>query len=563
MTARARRRNRGRAKTKEAPPPTQTAWLYLRVSTKEQAERDTSLPNQRRALLDYAERNGIEVLEEFEEPGASAKDDNRPVFRQMMGRLLTAEAKVDVVLCWMTSRFMRNSLKAKLYKEKLRKRGIRVVAICQETTDDPAGHLMEGMFEMVDQYESEMTGLRAAAGMRERARQGYFPGSRAPLGFRVERVMLDAKNRRNRIVPEPAEVEIHNEMFRVYVVVRGAKATARELNSRGLLYRGKLWDKGKVLKVLDEEAAIGTYFWGKRDKHRRLRDESEWVPIPVEPIIDRELFELAQQVREANDPVKSPGRTASSPLLLAGLVKCGKCGASYTMEGSGKKTSTKTYGYRYYNCRTFLRIGADACGGHRIPEEKLDRAVLEHLASKVFTLDASRQILRDLAEETGALRSKTADQRLRLKDELEEVERAIRKWESAFEDGFMDPKLGARRLAELAERRKEISGALAVVVPIRPPPHLYTEPTIKRFQAKLRELLLSEDTSVARGYLTLLVDAIVVEGSTVRLVAKTEGALRLLATGGATVGELTASAVSPTTVMPWLRRRGSNSRPGG
>ena len=170
------------------------------MSTKEQAERDTSIPNQRRGALDYAARNGIEVLEEFEEPGASAKDENRPVFQQMIGRLLTSDTKVDVLLCWMTSRFMRNSFKAKLYKEKLRKRGIRVVAVCQETTDDPAGHLMEGMFEVVDQYESEMTGLRAAAGMRERARQGYFPGSRAPFGFRVERVKLDAKNRRNRLV---------------------------------------------------------------------------------------------------------------------------------------------------------------------------------------------------------------------------------------------------------------------------------------------------------------------------------------------------------------------------
>jgi hypothetical protein len=377
-------------------------------------------------------------------------------------------------------------------------------------------------------------------------------------------VQLDRKNRRNRLVPDAAEAAIHNEMFRVYVAERGAKATARAMNRRGLKYRdGTLWDKAKVLNVLDEEAAIGTYFWGTHDKHGKLRDESEWVAILVEPIIDRELFELAQGVRDANDPVKSPGRTSSSPMLLAGLVRCGKCGASYQLETSGKKTKTGVWTYRYYNCRAHLRVGAEKCPGFRIVEEKLDRAVLEHLAAKVFTLEACRTLLRDLAEETGVLRNKSAEQRRRLKDELGEIASAIRKWESAFEDGYLDPSVGARRLSELTQRRTEISESLAKVVPMRPPPHLYSEPTIQRFQAKLQALLLGEDRTVARSYLTLLVDSIVVEDTKITLVAKTDEALRMLAVGGATGGELTAGAVSPATVMPWLRDRAASARFGG
>jgi hypothetical protein len=35
-------------------------------------------------------------------------------------------------------------------KEKLRKEGVRVVAVCQETNDDPVGKLIEGVFECID-----------------------------------------------------------------------------------------------------------------------------------------------------------------------------------------------------------------------------------------------------------------------------------------------------------------------------------------------------------------------------------------------------------------------------
>jgi uncharacterized protein (UPF0147 family) len=50
---------------------------------------------------------------------------------------------------------MRNATMARLNKETLRKRGIRVVAIQQGVSDDPNGHFAEGVFELIDQLESE------------------------------------------------------------------------------------------------------------------------------------------------------------------------------------------------------------------------------------------------------------------------------------------------------------------------------------------------------------------------------------------------------------------------
>ena len=71
--------------------------------------------------------------------------------------------------------------------------------------------------------------------------------------------------------------------------------------------------------------------------------------------------------------------------LLAGLVRCGKCGASYQLESSGKRVRGDLYQYRYYNCSKFCRIGSAVCPGYRIRTNVLDDAVLAHLAAIVCT----------------------------------------------------------------------------------------------------------------------------------------------------------------------------------
>ena len=55
------------------------AALYLRVSTARQAEHDVSIPDQKRQGEAYCEARGLQLVETFIEPGASATN---AVFRQ-------------------------------------------------------------------------------------------------------------------------------------------------------------------------------------------------------------------------------------------------------------------------------------------------------------------------------------------------------------------------------------------------------------------------------------------------------------------------------------------------
>lgn len=174
-------------------------------------------------------------------------------------------------------------------------------------------------------------------------------------------------------------------LFGLWVDGRGAKAVAAELNRRGIEYRGGAWTKDDVLRVIEEEAGAGTYYWGTWDTAgKKPRARSEWIPLEVEGFVERDVFDLAQTIRERRNPKTTPGRTPSSPLLLAGLIKCGHCGASFTKETSGKVFAGE-HPHAYYNCRTFTRIGKSKCKGKRLRVNVLDRLVLDHLADKLFT----------------------------------------------------------------------------------------------------------------------------------------------------------------------------------
>jgi len=71
-----------------------------------------------------------------------------------------------------------------------------------------------------------------------------------------------------------------------------------------------------------------------------LRDESEWLPIPIEPIISRDVWD-AVQVKIRENFQKSPGRRLNDYIFLGGRLRC-YCG--YAMSGYTCR------GRRYYRC---------------------------------------------------------------------------------------------------------------------------------------------------------------------------------------------------------------------
>lgn len=110
------------------------------------------------------------------------------MFREMISESLRKESKVDAIVVLITSRFFRDATKARVYKHRLKKAGVKVVAIHQETSDDPMGTFTEGIFELIDQYESDINSFHTLKALKENIRQGYFFGAIPKYGFKVVEV---------------------------------------------------------------------------------------------------------------------------------------------------------------------------------------------------------------------------------------------------------------------------------------------------------------------------------------------------------------------------------------
>lgn len=370
-----------------------SAWVaYVRVSTSEQAEKDLSLPAQRKAIAEFAARHGAVIAQEYVEAGASGTDANRPVFSRLLGDALKPTSTIGTIVVHHTSRFTRDATHARVVKTKLRKAGVRVLFVLQDFADDPMGTLMEGLFECIDQYESELNGLRTSAAMREAVKQGFWPGARAPFGYRSVPVEVRPGLVRHRLEVEPTEAELVREAFTLYIAGSGAKSVARTLNQRGLRTRaGELWSKSRVTLLLGEEALTGTVHWGVR-RDGLPRPRADWLSLAVPQIIDAETWALVQKLRREREPARSSGRAPSQPKLLKGVAWCGACGASYQYETSGKRVVDGQYTYGYYNCRNLLRVGKEACAGFRIPMKTLDDAVLDAIERVVCTEPRARSL---------------------------------------------------------------------------------------------------------------------------------------------------------------------------
>ena len=173
------------------------AALYLRVSTGRQADQDLSIPDQRKQTKAWCEARGWEVVAEFVKPGASAMDDKRPEFQRMVADALRAPSPFEAIIVHSRSRFFRDLLQFLQYERSLKRAGIKVLSITQQTSDDAAGEMASKLFSLFDEYQSKENSKHTQRAMLENARQGYWNGSIAPFGYRA--VDTEAVGNRGRL----------------------------------------------------------------------------------------------------------------------------------------------------------------------------------------------------------------------------------------------------------------------------------------------------------------------------------------------------------------------------
>jgi site-specific DNA recombinase len=385
----------GRARLAPTPSPASRAALYLRVSTGRQAEHDLSLPDQRRQLEAYCAGKGWKVATEYLEPGNTATDDKRPAFQDMIEAAMTKPAPFDVILVHSFSRFFRDQFQFEFYVRKLAKNGVKLVSITQELGDDPMSTMMRKIMALFDEYQSRENAKHTLRAMKENARQGFWNGSRPPLGYRVVVAEERGAKLKKKLEIDPLQAGKIRLIYKLALFgtdgsgAMGFKSICTHLNDNNIRTRdGGRFGIDAIHKILNRPTYKGEHHFNARDHKTKTKlPEEEHAICAVPAIVTAEEYQAVQDsLRLRHSSFMSP-RFVAKGTLLGGICFCGLCGGAMTLR-TGKNGA-----YRYYTCSTKARIGKTGCIGITVPESKLDDAVIDHLQRRLLHADRLEVLL--------------------------------------------------------------------------------------------------------------------------------------------------------------------------
>jgi len=101
------------------------AIIYTRVSTKEQADTNTSLGTQKKYCENYAKANGLNVVGYFGGTHESAKSDDRREFKKML-KYVKQSGSIGYIIVYSYDRFSRTGSSASQITHELLSQGIQV-----------------------------------------------------------------------------------------------------------------------------------------------------------------------------------------------------------------------------------------------------------------------------------------------------------------------------------------------------------------------------------------------------------------------------------------------------
>jgi site-specific DNA recombinase len=300
-------------------------FLYARKSTEDDDHQIMSIEAQLFELHEYARRENLEILQEFQE-SKSAKKPGRELFNEMMARI----EKMDGVgiLAWHPDRLARNSVDGGriIYAVDTTKIvSLRFPTFWFEPT--PQGKFMLQVAFGQSKYYSDNLVENINRGIRQKVRRGEWL-VRAPFGY------VNNPKTRN-IEPHPTKSRIVVKAFEEYAKGTHTLGTLAEfLADHGVTTKGTPPAKASVAKMLASRVYLGF-----------THHKGEWYDGSFAPIISPTLFEAVQKMLAK----KSRPRVQKVPnhFPFAQFARCGECGSMITAQYATNRFGTK---YIYYRC---------------------------------------------------------------------------------------------------------------------------------------------------------------------------------------------------------------------
>ena len=419
------------------------ACVYIRQSTPGQVQHNLESQRRQYALVDRARELGWQDVDVIDDDlGISGSGTRRPGFERLLRAL--CDGQVGAVLSIEASRLARNGRDWHTLLEFCSIVG--ALLIDADAVYDPRltnDRLLLGMKGTISEMEVASFRERAQAALRQKAQRGAL-FQRVPIGY--------IKTLDDRIEKDPdarvrAAIELILRKFAELASVRQVYFWLDQQQIPLPVVRGPehareiVWQPARyhaVLSVLKNPVYAGAYAYGRSKTTTRLeagqkvvrqvrRRREEWSVLirdHHEGYIPWDVYQSNQTVIAHNDNARSRavrGSVKRGGALLAGLLRCGHCGAKLLAQYPGPTVIR-------YQCSGYLLNRCVACcvmfGGLRA-----DRAVSEQLLHSLapFGIDAA---LEAIDTRQGASDERLRHKVLALEHARYEVTRARRQYDA-------------------------------------------------------------------------------------------------------------------------------------
>ena len=301
---------------------------YVRKSQDRSDRQVMSIDGQINEIRRFAKQNGYVIVDIVIEK-QSAKKPGRPFFNQMIERIQKGEA--NGILCWKLNRLARNPVDAGTISWMLQGNVIKAIH-SKERSYLPSDNvlMMQIDFGIANQYVKDLSS-DVKRGMRDKAKLGWFPQSRLPIGYQRN------QNKREieiQIIPDPNSYDMVKSLWKL--METGAYSVydiKRRADNMGLVnYRGKPFAISTFYIMFKNPFYYGKFYW-RDDKENLVLWNGKHVPM-----ISEVTFRNVQKIISLRNRNNRP---QGYFFAYRGLITCGECGGNVSAERKLQVTCEK------------------------------------------------------------------------------------------------------------------------------------------------------------------------------------------------------------------------------